>query len=135
MQLISEKLQEVIDTSWFTVEDGAYVYARVQQVVHPEKHLAIINDLTELTIVTLEENLPLLNEYDSNKERWKLINIRCGKPFYCVGFIAAITGALADAGIDIVLMSSFSNDLVLVMEKNLSQSMAIIQGLGFSHRQ
>ncbi len=134
-QPIPEKLQEVIDASWFTVEAGTYIYTRVQQIQHPEKHLAIINDLAELTVVTLEENLSLLGPYECNKERWKLLNIRCGKPFYCVGFIAAITGALAQQGIDIVLMSSFSNDLVLVMDNNLTQSIEIIKELGFTHRQ
>ena len=130
----SEALTEVIKMSWFTVNDRKFVYTAVKKIVYPEKHLMLINDGEEITIVTAEENLSLLVEYKSNKERWRLINVRCGNPFYCVGFIAAITSALAEHEIDIVITSSFSNDLILVMEKDLEAGIRVLQGIGFKYR-
>ncbi len=127
-----DSLIEVIKASWFRIEDGTYIYTRVKKVQHPEKHLLVIHDRDEITVVTEEKNLPGLGAYESNKEKWKLVNIRCGKPFYCVGFIAYITDALAGEGIDIVITSSFSNDLVLVMENDLQKTIEILIAKGFS---
>jgi hypothetical protein len=127
----SRKLQEVIKASWFTVDPGKYIYTSVQKITTPEKHLMIINDGAEITIVTEEKNLSLLEPYETNKDTWRLLNIRCGNPFYCSGFIAYITGALADKGIDIVLTSSYSNDLVMVMEKDLEESIGTLMEIGF----
>lgn len=130
-----DKLKEVIKASWFTNSAERYVYTSVKEIRHPEKHLMLINDGKEITIVTNEDNLSLLGEYESNKERWRLLNVRCGNPFYCVGFIAYITNALAEQGIDIVITSSFSNDLILVMEKDFEASIQILTKIGFEHKQ
>ena len=131
----SERLQEVIRASWFIVEDGEYIYTSVKEITSPEKHLMIINDGKEITIVTREENLPLPGNYEANKDKWRLLNIRCGNPFYCSGFIAYITGALAAKGIDIVITSSFSNDLVMVMEKDLDVSVSTLVEIGFVRKE
>jgi hypothetical protein len=127
-------LAPVIAASWFTIDNGTYVYASVGEVAHPEKHLLVVRDGIEITVVTDTSNLPLAGNYQLNKERWKLVNIRCGNPFYCVGFIAYITDTLAIAGIDIVITSSFSNDLVLVMDKDLEQAVEILKEAGFQQR-
>lgn len=130
----NERLKEVIKLSSFIVTNERYVYTSVKEISSPEKHLMIINDGNELTIVTEENNLPLLGEYESNKERWRLLNVRCGNPFYCVGFIAYITGALAEYGIDIVITSSYSNDLILVMEKDLEAGIKVLVEIGFEQK-
>ncbi len=125
------QLKQVIASSSFSVYPGKYVYARVTSVVPGPEHLMIINDGEEITVVTLEEHLPEIGSYEVNKDRWRLINIRCGNPFYCIGFIATIATALAKEGIDLVLTSSFTKDLVLVMEKDLARSVALLEREGF----
>ena len=132
-QTYKEKLEPVIATSWFTVDEATYVYASVAEVKEPEKHLLVVRDGTEITVATDINHLPLPHCLHVNKEQWKLINIRCGNPFYCVGFIAAITDALATAGIDIVIISSFSNDLILVMQQDLERSVEVLVEIGFRH--
>lgn len=128
-----KELGSVIAASWFTVDKAEYVYASVSKVTDAEKHLLVVRDGTEITVATDAKNLPLRDCLHVNKEKWKLINIRCGNPFYCVGFIATITDALAVAGIDIVIISSFSNDLILVMQQDIEKAMEILIGIGFSH--
>lgn len=130
----AEKLQPVITASRFTIDAGTYVYASVQTVSNAEKHLMVVRDGTEITVVTEMNNLPLEGHHQLNKDKWKLVNIRCGNPFYCVGFIALITGVLASAGIDIVLISSFSNDLILVMEKDFDDTVRILKDTGFKQQ-
>lgn len=129
-----QALSEVIKASWFSLEPGVYVYCRVQEVDHPEKHLMIVRDGQEITVVTREENLSLLGSYEANNEKWHLLNIRCGNPFYCPGFIATITTGMAEEGIDIVITSSFSNDLIMVMEKDLDQAVEILRNMGFEKK-
>ncbi len=128
------QLQPVIDSSWFTIDEGTYVYAQVNEVLQSEKHLMVVRDVDEITVVTESSNLPFIKYQQRNKESWKLINIRCGNPFYCVGFIAHITGLLAHAGIDVVLVSTFSNDLVLVIEKDLQHAVSVLIEAGFVQR-
>lgn len=127
-------LDEVIRSSWFTVEPGNFVYTRVREVGDPSPHLLVIHEREDITVVTEEQNLRALGVIDRNAESWKLITVRCGNPFYCVGFIAYITGALARKGIDIVLTSSFSNDLILVMEKNLAAAHETLLEIGFRQK-
>ena len=125
------ELAAVIAASWFTIDEAVYVYAQVTAVTEPEKHLLVVRDGTEITVATDEKNLPLPHCLQVNKEQWRLVNIRCGNPFYCVGFIALITDALAIAGIDIVIISSFSNDLILVAQQDLDKAVNVLTALGF----
>ena len=52
-------LAPVIAASWFTIDKGTYIYASVAEVKDPEKHLMVIRDEHEITIVTEMNNLPL----------------------------------------------------------------------------
>lgn len=131
---LQNQLQPVIDNSWFTIDEGTYVYAHVNEVTLAEKHLMVSRDAEEITVLTDINNLPAISYLQRNKENWKLINIRCGNPFYCVGFIAHITAVLANAGIDIVLVSTFSKDLVLVIEKDLQDAVNVLIEAGFKQR-
>jgi hypothetical protein len=94
----------------------------------------VMRDGDEITVVTAAGNVPGLGRHECNAERWRLFNVRCGRPFYCVGFIASIADAMARAGIDIVLASAFSNDLVLVMEKDLENGLRVLAEIGFERR-
>lgn len=126
-----KELEAVIAASWFTIDEAAYVYASVSEVAEPQKHLLVVRDGTEITVATDARHLPLPHCLHVNKEQWKLVNIRCGNAFYCVGFIATITDALATGGIDIVIISSFSNDLILVAQQDLERAVDVLAGIGF----
>lgn len=133
MQNISYRktLEPVIASSSFTVDPGTYIYASVREVHDAEKHLQVINDGKELTIVTDISNLPLKEVISINNEQWKMISIRCGNPFYCVGFIAYISDTLAVNGIDMVITSTFTYDLVMVMERDLERAQQALVSAGF----
>ncbi len=83
---IDKKLQEVINYSWFTIDEGTYAYTKVTEIKNVKKHLIITQDGDEITVVTDIKNLKNLGDYERNAEDLKLINIRCSNPFYCVGF-------------------------------------------------
>lgn len=131
---ISEQLSKVIADSWFVVESGTYVYTSVQQVQHAQEHLLISRDEDEITVVTKLENLPLLGEYQRNPEDWKLLNIKCGHPFYCVGFLASIASEFARNNIDITMTSTYTRDYIMVQAENLDASVQLLRSIGFEQR-
>ena len=131
---IEEKLAKVIQTSWFTLEKGIYVYTKVSEVRSPEKHLIVTRDADEITVVTELSNLSILGDYERNPDNWLLLNIKCGNPFYCEGFLAAIASIFASKGIDITLTSTYTNDYVMVQEQNIEQSIALLQDIGFTFK-
>jgi len=131
---INEKLQEVIDCSWFTIDKGTYAYTKVKEINDVTKHLIITQDSDEITVVTDIENLNNLGDYERNAENWKLINIRCGNPFYCVGFLAAISSLTAINNLDITMTSTYTNDYIMCKEGELDKCKDLLISLGFSMR-
>jgi hypothetical protein len=131
---IDKKLQEVIDCSWFTIDEGTFAYTKVREIKNVKNHLIITQDSDETTVVTDIKNLKYLGDYERNAENWKLINIRCGNPFYCVGFLAAISSQTALNGLDITMTSTYTNDYVMCKEEELEQCTNLLISLGFSHK-
>ncbi|MDB3904883.1 ACT domain-containing protein [Crocinitomicaceae bacterium] len=131
---ISEELKAVILSSWFTVEKGVYVYTKVSEVRAPEKHLMVTRDHDEITVVTECSNLLKLGAYERNPDNWVLLNIKCGNPFYCKGFLAAIASVFASEEIDITLTSTYTNDYLMVQEQNKEQAISTLIGIGFMQK-
>ena len=134
MTEISKDLKKVIQTSWFTIENGLYVYAKVTNVHTPEKHLIVTRDSDEITVVTKTSNLADLGDYERNPDNWVLINIKCGNPFYCEGFLAAIASAFASKGIDITLTSTYTNDYVMVQQNKIDKATSLLKNIGFRQK-
>lgn len=107
------------------------MYVRAGKVRHPEKHLMVFRDERETTVVTLEENLGDVEVLELNRDRWRLFDIEPETPFYCVGFIAKMASVLSEAGIDILVISTFSRDCVLVKVEDGARAAALLEGIGF----
>ena len=96
--------------------------------------MIITQDSDEITVVTDIKNLKDLGDYKRNAENWKLINIRCGNPFYCVGFLAAISSQTALNGLDITMTSTYTNDYIMCKQEELNKCTSLLIKLGFSQR-
>jgi hypothetical protein len=128
--VIPESTQQVIADSTFRFA-GTYVYASVRAIAHPELHLMITRDGMEITVVTKPEHLDDLVIDSINPDRWLLLAIDCANPFYCVGFIAKISAALSGAGLDILVVSTFSCDWIFVKEDDGPRAADLLRALGF----
>ena len=60
--------------------------------------------------------------------------INCANPFYCVGFLQSITSTMTDAGLDILLESTFNLDDVFVKNHQTDQAVALLMDIGFVKR-
>ncbi len=85
-----------------------------------------------MTVVTTPELLSDVDSIEVNRDRWLLLSIDCAHPFYCVGFIAKLSAKLSGAGIDILVVSTFSRDWVFVKEEEGEKAAEVLFAAGLA---
>ena len=130
--VIPESTEHVIAASTFRFA-GTYRWVSVRAIGDPARHLMIARDEKETTVVT--NDLDDLDVLAVNPDRWMLVSIDCAQPFYCVGFIAKLSTMLSGAGLDILVLSTFSRDWVFVKEEDAARAAGVLRAAGFSDLQ
>ena len=133
--MIPTSTQQVIAQSDFYLEPELFYVVQVNKVYTPGLHRLVCRDEKETTVITTEAGLDDLDVIARNKEQWSLFVINCANPFYCVGFLTAISAAMTNAGLDILLTSTFSRDLVFVPQQHIAQAIELLLQLGFHQQQ
>ncbi|MBU2113373.1 MAG: ACT domain-containing protein, partial [Gammaproteobacteria bacterium] len=133
--MIPHSTLQVIAQSDFYVEAEHFYVLQASRVGTPERHRLICHDEKEITVITTAAQLADVDIIARNKEQWRLLVINCAKPFYCVGFLTAISTAMTNAGLDILLTSTFSRDLVFVPQQHIAQAIELLLQLGFHQQQ
>jgi hypothetical protein len=128
---MDQKLQEVIEKSSFEVINGKWVYAKVKTAPSVDEHFLVSKDKDEITVVTKEENINKLDLIERNKETYKLVTLNVSIPFYSVGFLATVSNAIAEKGINLLIVSTYSKDYILVREETISEVKEVLIDLGF----
>tara|TARA_R110002073_G_scaffold152651_2_gene307241 strand:- start:162331 stop:162612 length:282 start_codon:yes stop_codon:yes gene_type:complete len=82
------------------------------------------------TVVTCEERVDRV-EHTGIEAWYKLIEFRLPTPFQTPGFIAAITTSLSDAGLNVLVISSFVSDYALVHEDRVDEAADALRNRGF----
>lgn len=127
------KLREIIRTSTFQVEPGTWIYAKVH-AVPTGKHFFISQDSDEITVVTTEDRLGELDLIERNKDSYVLIRIDLSVPFYATGFMDAITSAIAAKQANVLVISTYSRDYVLVRTEHREVARTAMLELGFQEK-
>lgn len=123
-------LEEIIKESLVHLHPGRYAVAMVNDIDSIGPHFAVCQDDSETTVITEEKNMALIKP--ESVERWfKLIEIRVAKPFNAPGFLATISGCMADRGVNVFIVSTFSKDYVLLREKDITIGVAALASAGF----
>lgn len=125
-------LQEIIDASTFTVEDGRYIYAKTGTAPPIGDHFLVSKDADEITVVTKEDKLSELDLIDKNKDFYSLIAINVSVPFYSVGLLATISTSLADKDMNVLIASTYSKDYFMVKVDRLQDAKSVLNELGFT---
>jgi hypothetical protein len=90
--------------------------------------LSITRTADELSIVCAEESVPP----DVKTERgWRCLALEGPIPFDAIGVAAAITAALAAAGVSIFFVSTYDTDYVLVPGRSLDSAIAALRAAAF----
>ena len=129
---MTTELQDIIRKSTFDIQVGKYVYAKVARFPEQNHHFFVSKDSDEITVVTKEEYIADLSMLERNKDDYALIALNVSIPFYCVGFLAVVSSAIADKGMDILIVSTYSKDYILVRHDKLDDAKSTLLDLGFS---
>jgi len=90
---------------------------------------AVISDGREITAIIDQEHVDenLVEEIDRD---WRIITFDMLLPLDLVGFIAKVAEALAEEGINILTLSAYSTEHILVKETDLQKAVDKLKKLG-----
>lgn len=124
------KLEEIIKASSFEVVLGIFVYCQVRSFPKGEGHFMVTQDNDEITVVTTLSRVGELDLVERNKDDYSLIALNVSVPFYSVGFLATISGALAGEGMNVLIVSTYSKDYVMVTQDRLEDAKSALLAIG-----
>ena len=112
-----------------------YVWKEIFAIVKSRKPLpnyfAIIKDKKEITVIIDQSKIKNKKDIIKIDKGWKIITFDGVLTFGLVGFLAKISKTLADEGIGIFVVSSYSTDHILVKEKNIKKAVNKLKSSGF----
>lgn len=129
---MNPELQNIIQNSSFTVEPGIFVYTKARSVPVSAKHFLITQDRDEITVVTERQNLSEIDMIERNKDDYVLIALNVSIPFYSVGFLAAVSNKIAEVGMNILIVSTYSKDYIMVKYDLLEKAKGVLLNMGFN---
>ncbi len=95
-----------------------------------KNHFLICRDKDETTLITEEKNVS--NTKFENEVKWfKLFEFKVSCPFQAKGFLAKISKTIADKGLNILIVSTFSKDYALIKEENFKVAVKALKNIGF----
>lgn len=123
-------LKEAIPKSIATVMNGTYVYVKTDKAEKNDNHFMVSKDKDEITVVTKKENIKDLNVLELVGD-YKLIEFKPAVPFQTVGFLAKIAEVIANQGMNILIVSTFSKDYIMIKEEELEKGLQALKDTGF----
>ncbi|PIZ50991.1 hypothetical protein COY27_05030 [Candidatus Woesearchaeota archaeon CG_4_10_14_0_2_um_filter_33_13] len=123
-------LKEEISNTIVIVHSGRYAYLKSNKSPRVNDYFLVSKDKDEITIVTEEKNISKI-EHIKDYKWFKLIEFKITKPFLCVGFLATVSKIIADKGLNILLVSTFSKDYALINEIDIEEALNAWKEKGF----
>lgn len=97
------------------------VFAVIKAKNYMPGAFAMISDRQELTVI-IDENKIVIDQVIESSRNWKLLTFDTVLPLEMVGFWALISSVLAQAGVSMIAVSSFSTDHILVKQRELDSA-------------
>lgn len=95
--------------------------------------LAVIRDDRETTCIIDESKLGR-QKFLGFEGDWRMITFDMVLPLSLVGFFAAVSGALAEAGVNLFTVSAYTTDHVFVKAPKLETAIRALEKLGMTVR-
>ena len=132
MNEISPTLRKTINSSPYVLHPQRYTVLQVQECSNPQPHFLVTHEAEEVTVITTEKQRGLLQSDILQEQAWfQLIEFKMSTPFETPGFLAAIASKLASRHLNILMVSTFSKDWLLLKEENLEAGLSGLHELGF----
>jgi hypothetical protein len=123
-------LDEVIEASPVAILDDEYHVSRVDHFPPDGDCFAAISDGTEITLIASSGH-PAIAASSEREGPFRALRLEVAVPFGAPGFVAAATTALAQAGVNVFLISTFSFDYVLVKAHDVDAALGALGDRGF----
>ena len=123
-------LKEAIHKSIATVMRDTYVYVKTDNVEKTDNLFMVSKDKDEITVITKKENLEDLKVLELVGD-YKLIEFRPAVPFQTVGFLAKVAEVIANQGMNILIVSTFSKDYIMIKEEFCEKGLKALKDVGF----
>lgn len=128
-----QDIAEILKNSNITIWPGRYAMIKAEDYPGDLEYFFISKDDDETTIVLKEEKLRGV-EYKDIQQWFKLIEIAVSMPFFAVGFLASVTTAIAQKGLNVLVISTFSKDYLLIREENNDTAVEALLQLGMKKK-
>ena len=123
-------LDHTIRTSPVRVVPGRFAVVQARRVPPASPHFMVAHDADETTVITDERNLHLLDVSES-RGGFTLLEIQVSTPFGTPGFLATVSRILADAGLNVLIVSTFSKDYLLLEAETADEGLRALTLAGF----
>lgn len=121
---------DAIRNSQVRLMPGRYAVLRCADVPDGPGWFMITRDPDEVTAIVEESAIPESRALETDGG-YRLVEIRVATGFESVGFLAAVTRALAEAGLSIFVVSTYSKDYVLMKEELVAAGLQALSETGF----
>jgi hypothetical protein len=125
-------LREYFRNGRAVVAPGTYAIVKTKRAL--VNALAVIKDERETTCIIDESKLGA-QKFLGFEGDWRMITFDMVLPLSLIGFFAAVSGALAEAGVNIFTVSAYTTDHVFVKDQKLETAIKALEKLGLSVRQ
>jgi hypothetical protein len=93
---------------------------------------SITHTADELSVVCRQDSVPAGICCDRD---WRCLRVAGAMPFSIVGVVAALTAALAEAGISVFVVSTFDTDYLLAKQKDWANALEALRRAGYTIRE
>lgn len=128
---VAMQLSEIIKKSSFVIHPGIFWYAKSKQMPKSQNFFMVSKDEDEVTIVGKQEKIRKLEILEKNKDDYSLIELKVSIPFYSVGFLAAVSSEIAKENMNVLIVSTYSKDYILVKYDSKEKARKILVKMGF----
>lgn len=130
MKRHNAQVDEVIRSSSVKVVPGRFAVVKTLSISSLSDFFMVAKDKDEITVILKEDHLGSIRHEDI--QQWfKLVEIVVSVPFFAVGFLASITSAIASRGLNVLVVSTFSKDYLLIRENVIHEAIESLKDLGF----
>lgn len=91
---------------------------------------SITRTADELSLVLPQDKLPGSIQAETG---WRCLKVMGPLDFSLTGILAALSGALAQAGISLFALSTYDTDYILVKDENYAASIEVLRSRGCTH--
>jgi len=125
------ELKQIISSTRVIIAPERFAYLSAERHPNSGNHVMCFSYGDDKTVVARESRV-LEIDHVSIECWFRLIEFRIPTPFEAPGFLASIASAVAAEQINLLIISTFPRDYVLVRDHDLRRATDALQGLGFT---